>query len=105
MEHTSNLPRMTRKSYTGVEELRRQFELRKEAIRRRIAEFARVRPEDHFYELVYGLLTSQSSAVHAGAAVEKLRAARLPDRQEEIAGILREKDSYIRFHNTKAGHI
>ena len=96
---------MKRKSYTGVEGLRREFTARKESIRKRLDEFARVRPEEHFYELMYCLLTPQSTAVHAGLAVEKLRAVRTMQTAADVAAVLREKDSYIRFHNTKAKHL
>ena len=93
------------KPYLHIEELQAEFSRRKSAIRRRIVEFASVKPSEYFYELVYCLLTPQSSADHAGKAVVKLRAARLLEREIGAASILREKDSYIRFHNTKANHL
>lgn len=105
MERTKDLPRVRRNSYKGIEELRREFAPRKARIQKRIAEFARVRPAEHFYELIYCLLTPQSSAIHAGIAVAKLEAARLLGSDIDVASVLREKDSYIRFHNTKARRI
>jgi len=96
---------MRRTSYTGVRELRQEFAERKAAIRRRMAEFAEVRPEEYFYELVYCLLTPQSSAMHAAIAVGKLRGAGRLGQSHRIAAVLSERDSYIRFHNTKARHV
>ncbi len=96
---------MKDKTYAHIEELRQEFVRRKEKIRQRIAEFAGIAPEERFFELVYCLLTPQSSAVHAGLAVRKLRAAGEWQRVPDVARILREKDSYIRFHNAKAAYL
>lgn len=93
------------KPYLHIEELQTEFSQRKMAIRRRIVEFASVKPNEYFYELVYCLLTPQSSADHAGKAVVKLRAAQLLEREINAAFLLREKDSYVRFHNTKAKRL
>ena len=96
---------MKRTPYSGIERLRLEFAPRKAAIRQRLAEFAGVGPHDYFYELVYCLLTPQSSAIHAGRAVEKLRSSQFLRGNVDVAAILREKDSYIRFHNTKAARL
>lgn len=96
---------MKRRSYNGIEKLREEFGERKDAIHRRLADFAAVRSEDYFYELVYCLLTPQSSAVNAGLAVERLKAAGFSEREIEPASLLSRKDSYIRFHNTKGKHL
>ena len=105
MVRKTDLTRVKPKSYAGVEDLRRELATRKAFIRKRLDEFTRVRPEEYFYELVYCLLTPQSTAVHAGMAVEKLRAGRTIRTTADMAAVLREKDSYIRFHNTKANHL
>ncbi len=96
---------MTRTRYHGIEELRQEFSTKRLAICTRLEEFRRVSPEDYFCELVYCLLTPQSSARNAGAAVDVLRTARCFDRPAETAEILRRTEQYIRFHNTKAAHI
>lgn len=96
---------MRPKPYTGVEELQQEFILRRPPIQQRIAEFADVQTGEYFYELVYCLLTPQSSAVNAGKVVEKLRARRFFERELEPAKFLFQKDSYIRFHNTKGRHL
>ena len=96
---------MSQIRYRHIEELRGQFQDRKDIIRMRLAEFAAVKPEEYFYELVYCLLTPQSSAANAAKAVEVLRRADLLNRDIETASLLRQKVSYIRFHNTKAKHL
>lgn len=93
------------RTYRGVEELRAEMETRREAINARLADFAAVRPEDYFFELVYCLLTPQSSAVNAGKAVARMRARGLCTDCGELAALLHQDDYYIRFHNTKARHI
>jgi N-glycosylase/DNA lyase len=92
-------------AYIGVSELRSEFRARQRMIRKRLNDFAAVRPEHYFYELVYCLLTPQSSAVNAGKAVEALRASGLFERDIEPSSLLHQEGFYIRFHNTKGGHI
>jgi N-glycosylase/DNA lyase len=70
-----------------------------------LADFASVTPEEYFYELVYCLLTPQSSAVNAARAVEALRAVDILANDIAPAPLLHQKRFYIRFHNTKARHI
>lgn len=96
---------MKRPSYRGVEDLRREFRRKRKAIRARLAEFRNVPREEYFFELAYCLLTPQSSALNAGAAVDALRRAQCFDRPAETAKILRRGRQYIRFHNTKAAHL
>jgi N-glycosylase/DNA lyase len=98
---------MNRKGITSkdAEALRGRFEERKDAIRQRLVDFARVPPEEYFYELVYCLLTPQSSAVNASKAVERLRAAEFISKETDPVPVLRHKSHYIRFHNTKSRHL
>jgi N-glycosylase/DNA lyase len=96
---------MNQRAYAGIEELRAEFIHRGSAIRKRLADFAAVPPEEYFYELIYCLLTPQSSAVNAGKAVEKLRNRGFHNGNCDAAAILFEKDSYIRFHNTKGRRL
>jgi len=89
----------------SIEELCELYEKRKKAIRARLEEFATVHPRAYFYELVYCLLTPQSSAVNAAKAVHLLR-----DHDFYYSGIdpeplLYQNDFYIRFHRTKAKHL
>ncbi|HEX9006771.1 MAG TPA: N-glycosylase/DNA lyase, partial [Bacteroidota bacterium] len=86
-------------------ELRRDYAERKEAIRCRLDEFAAVRVESYFYELVYCLMTPQSSAVNAGKVVALLQEAEMLHQELELEELLYRKEHYIRFHNTKAKRI
>ena len=79
--------------------------MRGEAIRARLEEFARIPAGAYFYELVYCLLTPQSSAVNAGRVVELLEEGDALHREMPFAEILHRKEHYIRFHNTKAERI
>jgi N-glycosylase/DNA lyase len=88
-----------------LKQLRNLHSSKKEAIRLRLAEFREVGRSEYFYEMVYCLLTPQTSAENAGTAVEELRRASfhlLPVNPEPI---LRNRSSYIRFHRTKANHL
>lgn len=96
---------MTPTRYRGMDDLRREFSKKRPAIRARLEEFRRVPAEEYFCELVYCLLTPQSSARNAGVAVDVLRAAQCFDRPAQTAEILRRREQYVRFHNTKAAHI
>jgi N-glycosylase/DNA lyase len=60
---------------------------------------------EYFYELVYCLLTPQSSAVRAGRAVEDLRRADVAGIKNSPVDILAKPEQYIRFHRTKARWI
>lgn len=91
--------------YRLIADLQAEFEERKVAIRLRIDRFAAVQPEEFFYELVYCLLTPQSSAVNALKAVEMLKEADILNNGVLTARSLHQKTYYIRFHKTKARHI
>jgi N-glycosylase/DNA lyase len=92
-------------SYRGVTELQHEYASRREAIRRRLDEFKAVPPAAYFYELVYCLLTPQSSAINATKAVEQLRALDFFTSAVHPASVLSAKTHYIRFHNTKAKRL
>jgi N-glycosylase/DNA lyase len=88
-----------------AEQLRREHAERGEAIRKRLREFAAVPESEWFYELVYCLLTPQSSAVNAALAVKEIRSAGSAGDPLRTSGILRDPAHYIRFHRTKAMRI
>ena len=96
---------MRNRNYRHIESLRSDFAERKDAIRKRLEEFEAIPPHEYFFELVYCLLTPQSSAVNAGRAVEALKSAGWPNRHCNIAALLHQDSFYIRFHNTKAKHL
>jgi len=81
------------------------FEASRGAIRARLEEFSRVPQSDYFYELVYCILTPQSSAVNAAKAVSLLRRHDLRNAPIDPEKLLHQKDFYIRFHKTKAKHL
>lgn len=88
-----------------IEEIRELYEERKKAVRERLAEFAAVRPAGYFYELVYCLLTPQSSAVNAAKAVRVLRDHDFHHSDINPEPLLYQDNFYIRFHRTKAKHL
>ena len=71
----------------------------------RLEEFRRVPPSEYFYELVYCLLTPQSSAINAAKAVRLLREHDLLNSSLNPEPLLHQEDFYIRFHKTKARHL
>jgi N-glycosylase/DNA lyase len=91
--------------YAHEAELRAEFEQRKDAIRHRLTDFLAIQPDEYFYELLYCLLTPQSSAVNAHKAVEALRKADIRNNGTLTETLLHQKTYYIRFHKTKAKHI
>ena len=88
-----------------LEDLIEFYSLRRDAIRIRLSEFAAVPPSRYFYELVYCLLTPQSSARHAEQVVALLDDAGFHAKRVDPERFLRRKDCYIRFHNTKSRHL
>lgn len=78
---------------------------KKSVIRQRLEEFTKVQPSEYFYELVYCLLTPQSSAVNAARAVELLRQCDFSNRTVDPVPLLHQKEFYIRFHRTKGKHL
>lgn len=85
--------------------LQQQYAERREAILNRLAEFAAVPPDDYFYELCYCLCTPQSKAVSAFAVVEQLRADAFMERGWDPTPLLRQPETYIRFHTTKGARL
>ena len=79
--------------------------LSRQAILSRLDDFDRVKPEEYFYELVYCLLTPQSSAKHADAVVDLLRKRGFAETGFDPEPFLRDRTHYIRFHRTKSLHL
>ena len=86
-------------------EILRLYKDRRKAIQARLADFVRVRENDYFYELVYCLLTPQSSAEHAERVVMSLRENGFAEQGWDPEAYLRDPRQYIRFHRTKARHL
>lgn len=93
------------KQYRNIEELRSSFRERKDRIRRRLEQYAAVSQEQYFYELVYCLMTPQSSAVNAGKAQQEFESLALHKHDIDPEPILFSKAHYIRFHRSKARWI
>jgi N-glycosylase/DNA lyase len=94
-----------RTAYREVDDLRRDYAGIRQKICARLEEFARVPQAEYFYELVYCLLTPQSSAANAAKVVQRLKEADFLSRDIDPSEILFRKEHYIRFHNTKARHL
>lgn len=92
-------------SRLSIAELRTFHEERRDAIRSRLGEFATVPRSEYFYELLYCLLTPQSSAVNAEKAVRLLQRHDFFNTPIDPEPLLHQKEFYIRFHKTKAKHL
>lgn len=82
----------------------RHAELR-DQILSRLAEFAAQPRDSWFYEIAYCLLTPQSKAIHAHAAIEALKQLDFQHQGGNPTPILVSPHSYIRFHNVKSRRL
>ncbi len=96
---------MKSRRIVALTQLQAEFADKKKAIHSRLEEFSSVPNEEYFYELVYCLLTPQSSAVNAARVVAVLRDADTRRIDLSLPEVLGNKQHYIRFHNTKARRI
>ena len=90
------------KRFKHIEELISEYAQKRGAIRLRLQEFQNVKPEQYFYELLYCLMTPQSSAVNAAKAQKKFEEADFLHTSVEPESFLFHKEHYIRFHKTKS---
>ncbi len=88
-----------------MEELKSLHALRHETISQRLDNFRRVDRSNYFYEMVYCLLTPQTSAESAGKVVEQLQRLSFHALPVDPEPILRNRSTYIRFHRTKSRHL
>ena len=88
--------------YKNLESLTAAHELKRAAIRKRLAEFRAVKPQQYFYELAYCCMTPQSSAINAAKAQQALMMHDFERQDIDPEPLLHQKDYYIRFHITKA---
>lgn len=91
--------------YKHIDELMEAYESKKRAIRQRLREFKQVPADKYFYELLYCLMTPQTSAVNAAQAQAKFESIDFKNRKSDPLPILSDKGHYIRFHKTKAKWI
>jgi len=88
--------------YKNLDLLRDDYKKKRESIRRRLNEFRAIARDDYFYELVYCLMTPQSSAVNSAKAQSMLSAHNFRNAEIDPEPLLHQKEYYIRFHKTKA---
>ncbi|MFA6467586.1 MAG: DNA lyase [Bacteroidota bacterium] len=93
------------KKYRNLELLFTAYSQKRSAIRRRLREYRRVPESKYFYELIYCLMTPQSSAVNAAKAQQSFEAADFFHAAVDPEPLLFQPGYYIRFHRTKAKRI
>ncbi len=93
------------KHYRHLDELYSGFRAKRRAIRRRLREYGKVPEEKYFYELLYCLMTPQSSAVNAAKAQKNFELHNFQFVSIDPEPMLYQKDYYIRFHKSKAKWI
>lgn len=93
------------KSRNNYKELKSKYRHLKSNIRNRLKDFSRVPLSEYFYELVYCLLTPQSSAMNADKVITFLKERKFKYRKMDPEPILRRKDCYIRFHKNKSRYL
>lgn len=93
------------KQYRHLEELYIGFKNKKKAIRRRLQDYREIREHRYFYELLYCLMTPQSSAVNAAKAQKEFELIDFQFTECDPEPLLYQKDYYIRFHKSKARWI
>ncbi len=93
------------KQYRHLEELYSGFKAKRRAIRRRLQEYRDVPESTYFYELIYCLMTPQSSAVNAAKAQRNFERCNFQFNDVDPEPLLYQNDYYIRFHRSKARWI
>jgi N-glycosylase/DNA lyase len=88
-----------------ISDLRSLHASQAKAIRRRLEDFRQVDTSEYFYELVYCLMTPQTSAESAGKVVDELRKTSFHSQPVDPEPLLRNRGTYIRFHKTKSKHL
>ena len=89
----------------SLKELKSNYRNIKSDIRNRLKDFSLVPSSEYFYEIVYCLLTPQSSAVNADKVIKILKDKKFKLRDIDPEPILRRKDCYIRFHKNKSRYL
>ncbi|MFA6455404.1 MAG: DNA lyase [Bacteroidota bacterium] len=93
------------KQYRHLESLHAAYVQKRSAIRKRLREYRMVPESKYFYELIYCLMTPQSSAVNAAKAQRNFEIADYYHSAVDPESLLYQKGYYIRFHRTKAKRI
>ena len=88
--------------YKNLDRLLSDHRQKRESVRQRLGQFSSIPPEKYFYELVYCLMTPQSSAVSSLRAQQMLEAHDFQHKEIDPEPFLHQREYYIRFHKTKA---
>lgn len=91
--------------YKNLDRLQTMFEQKRAAIRRRLREYRAVPESEYFYELLYCLMTPQSSAVNAAKAQRMFESVDFLNTDTDPEPLLYQPGYYIRFHHSKAKWI
>ncbi len=86
-------------------QIKTRYKELKQDIKNRLEEFANVPGNKYFYELCYCICTPQSKAVNAFIVQKVLEQKKFLTKPFKIEPLLRKKENYIRFHNTKAKRL
>jgi N-glycosylase/DNA lyase len=78
---------------------------REEAIRARLHDFKHIPREKYFYELIFCVLTPQSSQKNAENVCQLLEKDKFFEKGFDPTSYLRDTKHYIRFHNVKAKRL
>ena len=98
-------PRPNNARERKLSQLRELHATKRDAIRQRLTEFSEIAPSEYFYELIYCLMTPQTSAENAERVVQELRRLSFQTQPIDPEPILRDKRNYVRFHRTKSKHL
>ena len=93
------------KQYRHLDELYSGFKNKRAAIRRRLKKYRKISEGQYFYELLYCLMTPQSSAVNAAKAQKNFELHNFQFTTLDPEPLLYQKEYYIRFHKSKAKWI
>ena len=87
------------------EQIKTRYKELKQDIKNRLEEFANVPENKYFYELCFCICTPQSKAANAFIVQKVLEQKKFLTKPFKIEPLLRKKENYIRFHNTKAKRL
>jgi N-glycosylase/DNA lyase len=89
----------------SIDDISLYYKKSKRKIKNRLKDFKHIDAGEYFYELVYCLLTPQSSAVNAGLAVDSLKKNKFQNKNINPEKFLYTDDYYIRFHKNKSKYL
>lgn len=87
------------------EQIKTRYKELKQDIKNRLEEFTNVAENKYFYELCFCICTPQSKAANAFIVQKVLEQKKFLTKPFKIEPLLRKKENYIRFHNTKAKRL